>query len=114
MTKLMICITGVFALLILYQNEAFRAVGKRIVELDFSSFDTLGASTTNRSDIWIEFIKKTFSSYQTAIFGSGLNSTSDSAHSFYIEMIYYYGIFGASLFLILIVTPINLFCLYLK
>ena len=66
--------------------------------------DILNTFTTGRSEIWIMYFKDIFSSPVTALFGHGLggelpitNHGETSAHNFYIECLYCFGIVGTLL-----------------
>lgn len=73
-----------------------------------SSFDLsqggISSTTTNRSDIWIDFLNRIMSDLKVFLFGAGMNAASESAHNFYIEYWYFFGLLGVILFLMYITT----------
>ena len=73
-----------------------------------SSFDMsqggISSTTTNRSDIWIDFLNRIMSDLKVFLFGAGMNATLESAHNFYIEYWYFFGLLGVILFLMYITT----------
>lgn len=73
-----------------------------------SSFDLsqggISSTTTNRSDIWIDFLNRIMSDLEVFLFGAGMNATLESAHNFYIEYWYFFGLLGVILFLMYITT----------
>ena len=80
-------------------NQSIQALIDRIVYLNTSTND-LSSLTTKRTDIWQYFLQLIFNNPSILFSGAGLFSINRSAHSFYIEMVYYYGLLGVSFFTI--------------
>jgi len=82
--------------LVLIFNKYVDTIIKRFyVQPEYSG--TLNAMTTGRLDIWKLYLKKWSSSPLTVLFGCGItapNINDRTPHSFYISLIYKFGIVG--------------------
>lgn len=102
-------ITSVLAIVlfvIFKSTPVLSAIMTRMSDFDFSS-DGLSSTTTLRSDIWKVFLQVIFSDIKIFLFGAGLNSTTASAHNFYIEYWYFFGLVGYILLIAFIILTIN-------
>ncbi len=69
------------------------------------SADSLSSLTTGRFDLWIEYLAYIFEHGGIALFGAGFGADlpySHAAHNTYIDFLYYLGIFGTALFIVII------------
>lgn len=62
----------------------------------FSQASDLDSLTTHRSTIWLGYLEYIFLNGSTIVFGDGFNSSiiQVAAHNTYLEMLYYFGVFG--------------------
>lgn len=104
-----IIITLVLAIILfaIFNNTpVLSAILTRMNNFDFTQ-DGLSSTTTFRSDIWMDFVNRIFSDDKIFFLGAGINSTKESAHNFYIEYWYFFGLLGTVLFVVFVLMTVN-------
>ena len=75
-----------------------------------TSSETMSNLTTGRSELWIAYVDKIFSSWQIALFGVGVTGdyavTGTAAHCMPIEYVYRYGILSVLIMLAILVVAV--------
>lgn len=85
---------------------AYDSVSAYLARLIGDAGSSIGDITTGRSDIWVEYINVIFDDVKILFFGNGLNtiiaSVGKGTHNTYLESIFYLGIIGTIILLVLI------------
>lgn len=91
-------------LILLFAQEA---VDTYIFRLNKDSVSDASSITTGRTDIWFEYIKTILKDLKILFFGAGLGQMLEKGtHNTYIEMFYYIGIIGSSLYFFVLKSSI--------
>lgn len=89
-----------------------RSIVSGIIERLFNDASDLNRFTTNRLDIWINYLSYIFSNLNILLFGNGLAMDlyqGVAAHNTFIQMIYLYGFFGSIVVLCFVIKAYKTF-----
>lgn len=95
--------SALIALILIWQSGPMNALWTRITALDIAN-SNMSSLTTNRTDIWQSFSQALLNDVEVLLAGAGLHATSSSAHNLYLEIVYYFGLLGAILFIVWFVS----------
>lgn len=97
---LMLAVVAVFAF------DYLEAFAFRLIQ---GSQGDISSVTTGRTDIWMDYLKAIFNDMKILFFGNGIETVAvkRAPHNTYLQLLFYFGIVGATIFLGLLQTSMR-------